>query len=313
MGAWELPPRASLLFSVSCRSSCKYIPQLSPFPRTLLSSVSHELFQQPLRTQSRCPCQDLENALISTFPLPRQVPPFAPDPQYPLPLLLGPTGTCLPGHSSLENAPSLPIIRPHETRPSWRSGAWRGGRRTWGRTPTWWHLCGLGSRRLVSSSQACGHFCCQQFRAWGFPLWHLIWVAGSTLCYGSWHWPRRRWSTNVLSFAAPHLPRIKSLTRLPANLPSGFRGCDSTYCMMALWVSWGCHSGWTDWVAWTTVLSAYSLRDFPCGPVAKTLNSECRGHGFNPWSPMSQPRVWVPHWRSHMLQLRPSAAKYIYI
>lgn len=84
MGAWELPPRASLLFSVSCRSSCKYIPQLSPFPRTLLSSVSHELFQQPLRTQSRCPCQDLENALISTFPLPRQVPPFAPDPQYPL-------------------------------------------------------------------------------------------------------------------------------------------------------------------------------------------------------------------------------------
>ena len=166
--------------------------------------------------------------------------------------------------------------------------------------------------RLVATSAA-SSFGRSEFRAWGFPLWHLIWVAGSTLCYGSWHWPRRRWSTNVLSFAAPHLPRIKSLTRLPANLPSGFRGCDSTYCMMALWVSWGCHSGWTDWVAWTRVLSTYSLRDFPCGPVAKTLNSECRGRGFNPWSPMSQPRVWVPHWRSHMLQLRPSAAKYIYI
>ena len=39
------------------------------------------------------------------------------------------------------------------------------------------------------------------------------------------------------------------------------------------------------------VLSTYSLWDFPCGPVAKTLNSEGRGPGFNPWSPMSQLRV----------------------
>ena len=25
-------------------------------------------------------------------------------------------------------------------------------------------------------------------------------------------------------------------------------------------------------------------RDFPCGPVAKTLSSRCREHGFDPWS-----------------------------
>ena len=25
------------------------------------------------------------------------------------------------------------------------------------------------------------------------------------------------------------------------------------------------------------------FRDFPCGPVAKTLYSQCRGLGFNPW------------------------------
>ena len=25
-------------------------------------------------------------------------------------------------------------------------------------------------------------------------------------------------------------------------------------------------------------------RDFPGGPVAKTLSSQCRGPGFNPWS-----------------------------
>ena len=25
-------------------------------------------------------------------------------------------------------------------------------------------------------------------------------------------------------------------------------------------------------------------RGFPGGPVAKTLNSQCRGHRFNPWS-----------------------------
>ena len=26
------------------------------------------------------------------------------------------------------------------------------------------------------------------------------------------------------------------------------------------------------------------LRDFPGGPVAKTLRSQCRGPGFDPWS-----------------------------
>ena len=25
-------------------------------------------------------------------------------------------------------------------------------------------------------------------------------------------------------------------------------------------------------------------RDFPGGPVVKTLRSQCRGHGFDPWS-----------------------------
>ena len=24
--------------------------------------------------------------------------------------------------------------------------------------------------------------------------------------------------------------------------------------------------------------------DFPCGPVVKTPRSQCRGHGFDPWS-----------------------------
>ena len=24
-------------------------------------------------------------------------------------------------------------------------------------------------------------------------------------------------------------------------------------------------------------------RDFPCGPVVRTLHSQCRGPGFNPW------------------------------
>ena len=28
----------------------------------------------------------------------------------------------------------------------------------------------------------------------------------------------------------------------------------------------------------------YSLRDFPGGPVVKTPHSQCRGHGFHPWS-----------------------------
>ena len=31
-------------------------------------------------------------------------------------------------------------------------------------------------------------------------------------------------------------------------------------------------------------------KDFPSGPVAKTLHSQCRGPGFNPWS-----ENWIPH------------------
>ena len=27
-----------------------------------------------------------------------------------------------------------------------------------------------------------------------------------------------------------------------------------------------------------------NIQDFPCGPVAKTLCSQCRGPGFDPWT-----------------------------
>ena len=43
-------------------------------------------------------------------------------------------------------------------------------------------------------------------------------------------------------------------------------------------------------------------RDFPGGLVAKTPPSQCRGLGFIP----------AQGTRSHMLQLRPGAAKYIF-
>ena len=36
---------------------------------------------------------------------------------------------------------------------------------------------------------------------------------------------------------------------------------------------------------YTLLLLKYSLfGDFPGGPVAKTVCSQCRGHGFHPWS-----------------------------
>ena len=41
------------------------------------------------------------------------------------------------------------------------------------------------------------------------------------------------------------------------------------------------------------------LRDFPSGPVVRSLHSPCRGPGFNPWSGA----------RSHMLRVRLGAAK----
>ena len=41
------------------------------------------------------------------------------------------------------------------------------------------------------------------------------------------------------------------------------------------------------------------IRDFPGGPVTKTLSSQCRRPEFNPWSGT----------RSHLQQLRPDTAK----
>ena len=35
------------------------------------------------------------------------------------------------------------------------------------------------------------------------------------------------------------------------------------------------------------------LRDFPGGPVAKTLPSQCRGPGFNPWSGNQVPHAAI--------------------
>ena len=34
-----------------------------------------------------------------------------------------------------------------------------------------------------------------------------------------------------------------------------------------------------------------NLEDFPCGAVAKTLRSQCRGLGFNSWSGNSIPHA----------------------
>ena len=61
-----------------------------------------------------------------------------------------------------------------------------------------------------------------------------------------------------------------------------------------------------------------SLRDISGGSVAKTLRSQCRGPGFNPWSGNWIPRATAKDLtcrnkdgRSCMLQLRPSTAKEI--
>ena len=50
-------------------------------------------------------------------------------------------------------------------------------------------------------------------------------------------------------------------------------------------------------------------RDFPSGAVAKTLLSQFRGPGFDPWSGNKVPYDAIK--RSRVLQLRPGAAKYI--
>ena len=49
--------------------------------------------------------------------------------------------------------------------------------------------------------------------------------------------------------------------------------------------------------------------DFPSGPVGKTLLSQFRGPGFNPWSGNKVPYDAIKG--SRVLQLRPGAAKYI--
>ena len=46
--------------------------------------------------------------------------------------------------------------------------------------------------------------------------------------------------------------------------------------------------------------------DFPDGPVAKILCSQCRGSGFDPWSENQISHATTK--RSHMSQLRPSTA-----
>ena len=41
---------------------------------------------------------------------------------------------------------------------------------------------------------------------------------------------------------------------------------------------------WRDGSGSEGVQEAYDvLRDFPSGPVVKTLHFQCRGHGFDPW------------------------------
>ena len=64
--------------------------------------------------------------------------------------------------------------------------------------------------------------------------------------------------------------------------------------------------------------------NFPAGPVAKTLHSQCRGPMFNPWSDKMTPHATTKSlyataknptccnkdWRSHVWQLRPSAPKF---
>ena len=58
------------------------------------------------------------------------------------------------------------------------------------------------------------------------------------------------------------------------------------------------------------------MRDFPGGPIAETLNSQCRGPTFDPWSGKEAPRATTKSShaateRTCMLQLRLSAATQI--
>ena len=38
------------------------------------------------------------------------------------------------------------------------------------------------------------------------------------------------------------------------------------------------------WLTHTLHVKEYKVRDFPSGPEAKTLHSQCMGPGFDPWS-----------------------------
>ena len=50
---------------------------------------------------------------------------------------------------------------------------------------------------------------------------------------------------------------------------------------------------WLGWVVLLLILPGLHqdavFRDFPGGPVVKTLPAQCKGHRFNPWS------VNIPH------------------
>ena len=48
-------------------------------------------------------------------------------------------------------------------------------------------------------------------------------------------------------------------------------------------------------------------REFPGGPVAKTLYSQCRGPGFNPWS-----GNWIPHVTTKTKSSQINKNKYIF-
>ena len=50
---------------------------------------------------------------------------------------------------------------------------------------------------------------------------------------------------------------------------------------------------WEQWKEKQIIVGAkfWGSWDFPGGPVAKTLCSQCRGLGFNPWSENQTPHV----------------------
>ena len=65
------------------------------------------------------------------------------------------------------------------------------------------------------------------------------------------------------------------------------------------------------WCSGELFFKRLEFRHFPCGPVAKTRRSQCRGPGFNPWSgnkiPHTITKIEDP---THVLHLRPGTAKF---